>query len=71
LEELGYHLTHFTEVVSARAPRPKEAELLQIPYSFPIIQVIRVAFAGDDAVEVNFMVMSSERYQLVYQIEAQ
>jgi GntR family transcriptional regulator len=70
LEEMGFELTHFTEVVSARSPRPREAELLQIPFGFPVIQVIRVAFAGDRAVEVNYITMSSERYQLVYQIDA-
>ncbi|MEU4769703.1 GntR family transcriptional regulator [Actinosynnema sp. NPDC023794] len=70
LEESGFELTHFTEVVSARSPRPREAELLQVPFGFPVIQVIRVAFAGDRAVEVNYMTMSSDRYQLVYQIDA-
>lgn len=70
LEEMGFKLTHFTEVVSARSPQPREAELLEIPFGFPVIQVVRVAFAGDRAVEVNFITMSSERYQLVYQIDA-
>jgi len=70
LEELGFELTHFTEVVSARAPRPKEADLLQVPYGFPVIQVVRVAYVDDLPVEVNFIVMSSERFQLVYQIDA-
>ncbi|MFI9006357.1 GntR family transcriptional regulator [Actinosynnema sp. NPDC053489] len=70
LEEMGFGLTHFTEVVSARSPRPREAELLQVPFGFPVIQVVRVAFAGDRAVEVNFITLSSERYQLVYQIDA-
>ena len=70
LEEMGFELTHFTEVVSARSPRPREAELLQVPLGFPVLQVIRVAFAGDRAVEVNYITMSSERYQLVYQIDA-
>lgn len=70
LDEMGYELTHFTEIVSARSPRPREAELLQIPFGFPVIQVIRVAFASDRAVEVNYITMSSERYQLVYQIDA-
>lgn len=68
LEEMGYELTHFTELVSARSPQPKEAQLLDVPLA--VIQVIRVAFAGDRAVEVNYIVMSSERYQLVYQIDA-
>jgi GntR family transcriptional regulator len=70
LEEMGFELTHFTEVVSARSPRPREAELLQLPLGFPVLQVVRVAFAGDRAVEVNYITMSSERYQLVYQIDA-
>ncbi|MCE6999347.1 GntR family transcriptional regulator [Saccharothrix sp. S26] len=70
LEEMGFELTHSTEVVSARPPRPREAELLQIPFAFPVIQVVRVAFAGGRAVEVDHITMSSERYQLVYRIDA-
>ncbi|GAB3480078.1 GntR family transcriptional regulator [Amycolatopsis cihanbeyliensis] len=70
LDELGYELTHYTELVSARSPRPKEADLLQLPYAFPVMQVVRVAYAGDRPVEVNFITMSSERYNLVYQIDA-
>uniref|UniRef100_UPI003F492378 GntR family transcriptional regulator n=1 Tax=Amycolatopsis sp. CA-096443 TaxID=3239919 RepID=UPI003F492378 len=71
LEELGYPLSHFTEMVSARAPRPREADILQVPYGFPILNVVRIAYSNDLPVEVNLMVMSSERYHLVYQIDAQ
>lgn len=70
IEETGTKLTHFTELVAARPPRPRESELLQIPAAFPVFEVIRVAYAGDRAVEVNRMVMGTERYQLVYQIAA-
>ncbi|GAA1706773.1 GntR family transcriptional regulator [Fodinicola feengrottensis] len=70
IEESGTHLTHYTELVSARPPRPRESEQLQIPAAYPVIEVIRVAYAGDRPIEANRMVMSSERYQLVYQIAA-
>ncbi len=63
-------LTHFTELVSARPPRPREAEQLQIPAAYPVIEVTRVAYAGDRVIEANRMIMSAERYQLVYQIAA-
>ena len=71
IEEAGWTLTHFTELVAARPPRPREADQLQLPGSYPVLEVTRVAYAGDRAVEVNRMVMSSERYQLVYQIAAE
>lgn len=61
--------THHTEVVAARAPRPREADLLQVSYGFPVIQVTRVAFAGNQPVLVEVEVMSSDRVQLVYQVE--
>jgi GntR family transcriptional regulator len=70
IEAAGYQLTHFTELVSARPPRPHESEQLQIPTGYPIIEVVRVAYAADRPVEANRMTMSSERYQLVYQIPA-
>ena len=70
IEETGLKLTHFTELVSARPPRPRESDQLQIPAAYPVIEVIRIAYAGDRPIEANRMVMSSERYQLVYQIAA-
>ncbi|AUS77429.1 GntR family transcriptional regulator [Actinoalloteichus sp. AHMU CJ021] len=70
LEEAGFALSHFTEFVSARSPRPAEAESLRIPHGHPVIQVTRVAFAADRPVEVNFISMASDRFQLVYQIDA-
>lgn len=70
LEELGFELTHFTEMVATRPPQPEEADSLRVPHGFPVMQVTRVAFAEDTAVEVNVMVMSGERYQLVYQLDA-
>jgi GntR family transcriptional regulator len=71
VEEAGWTLTHYSELVAARPPRPREAEHLQLPAAYPVLEVTRVAYAGDRAVEVNRMVMSSERYQLVYQIAAE
>lgn len=70
IEEAGMQLTHFTELVGARPPRPRETDLLQIPTAQPVIELTRVAYVGDRAVEANQMILSAERYQLVYQLAA-
>lgn len=71
IEAVGHQFTHFTELVSARPPRPRESEQLQIPVGYPVFEVVRIAYADDRPLEVNRMVMSSDRYQLVYQIPAE
>lgn len=70
LEELGHRLVHFTEVVSARTPRPQEAQALELPYGFPVVQVVRLARTAERVVEVNVIVMASHRFELVYEIPA-
>jgi GntR family transcriptional regulator len=70
IEEAGMGLTHFTELVGARPPKPRETDLLQLPTAHPVIELVRVAYCGDRPVEVNRMVLSAGRYQLVYQIAA-
>jgi len=70
LEELDHAPVHFTEIVSARAPRPQEAQALDLPYGFPVVQVVRLAHTADRVVEVNVIVMASHRFELVYEIPA-
>ena len=70
IEDSGLTLTHFTEMVGARPPKPRETDLLQLPTAHPVMEIVRVACCGDRPVEANRMVLSAERYQLVYQIAA-
>jgi GntR family transcriptional regulator len=71
LEEAGHRLDHFQEAVSARMPTRDEASVLQLPPGVPVIRVTRVAYAVDgSAVEVNDMTLSSDQYELIYEIPA-
>lgn len=66
LEDLGWKLTNFEEGVTSRYPTGREADLLELPYGYPVLEVTRVAWAHTRAVEVNLMVMAGDKYQLVY-----
>jgi len=71
LEDAGHILDHFVEYVSARPARPAEATSLMLSSGAPVLCVTRVAFDHQGtAVELNDMVLSGERYQLVYEIPA-
>lgn len=52
LEEAGHLLTEFYEELSARMPSPEEVRLLQLPAGTPVVHVLRVAYSGEQAVEV-------------------
>jgi GntR family transcriptional regulator len=70
LEEAGHKLTRFTESVRSRLPTPVEAEVLRLRDGQHVLAVTRVAFAGATPVEVNDMVLTADRYELVYEISA-
>lgn len=70
LEELGHRLDRAVETVAARPATVEEADLLRLQPGAPVVEVERVVFTVDGApVEVNRMVMTGERYQLVYEID--
>jgi GntR family transcriptional regulator len=72
LEEAGHILDHFVEYVSTRPARPAEASSLRIMNGAPVLCVTRVAFdRTGTAVEVNDMILSGTRYELVYEIPAE
>lgn len=52
LEEAGHTLTEFYEEFSARMPTPDEVRLLRLPAGTPVVCVLRVAYSGDEALEV-------------------
>ena len=70
LEEAGYKLTRFTESVRCRLPMPAEARALRLRDGQHVLAVTRVAYAAGVPVEVNDMVLTADRYELVYEIPA-
>jgi GntR family transcriptional regulator len=59
------------EYVSTRPAKPAEATSLMLTSGAPVLCVTRIAFdQGGNAVELNDMVLSGERYQLVYELPA-
>lgn len=71
LEDLGHALTRFVEDVGARAATPAEAATLDLAYGAPVLDLTRIAYAGDTPVEVNEIILSSDRYRLVYELPAE
>ncbi len=71
LEEAGHALDHFVEYVSTRPARPAEASSLMLTNGAPVLCVTRIAFDRTGAaVEVNDMILTGARYELVYEIPA-
>lgn len=71
LEEVGHRLDHFAEYVSSRPATAAEGDQLRLAPGAPVLDVTRIAFDTDGTpVEVNSMVLAGERYELVYEIDA-
>ena len=71
LEEMGHRLDRFSEEVRARMPLPDEARALLLPSGVPVFQLVRTAYDTEgQAVEVCDTVMSSDVYQLDYELPA-
>jgi GntR family transcriptional regulator len=71
LEETGHRLDHFDEQVRARMPLPEEAQALHLASGVPVFHLVRTAYDTDgQAVEVCDTVMSSDVYQLDYELPA-
>ncbi|MEY9871762.1 DNA-binding GntR family transcriptional regulator [Streptacidiphilus sp. MAP12-33] len=67
-DSIGLNITHVTEDVNARAPRPYEAEALDIAPGVPIMAIIRTYFVADRPVETCDIVVASDRYTLTYNV---
>ncbi|MCX4801753.1 GntR family transcriptional regulator [Streptomyces sp. NBC_01214] len=65
---IGLHITKVVEEVSARAPRPQEAESLELPPGVPVIVVTRTYYVDDLPVETCDIVVAAHRYALSYTI---
>jgi GntR family transcriptional regulator len=71
IEELGHRLDRYAEEVRARMPLPDEARALALPPGVPVFHLVRTAYDTDGrAVEVCDTVMSSDVYQLDYELPA-
>ncbi|GGU97076.1 GntR family transcriptional regulator [Actinomadura cremea] len=71
LEELGHRLDHFREEIKARMPLPAEARTLKLAPGVPVFHLVRTAY--DEAgtpVEVCDTIMSSDAYELSYELPA-
>lgn len=66
MDSIGVHITHVTEDVYARAPRPYESDKLEVPQGIPVMAVERIYYAGDRAVETADIVVPADRYALSY-----
>lgn len=68
MDSIGQHITHATEEVVARAPRPYEAEQLKIAPGVPVITIVRTYFVDTRPVETCDIVIAADRYALSYTI---
>lgn len=68
MDAIGQHITHVTEDVNARAPRPYEAEQLEIAPGVPVMTIIRTYYVDDRPVETCDIVVAADRYTLSYTI---
>ncbi|MFE0625774.1 GntR family transcriptional regulator [Streptomyces sp. NPDC058864] len=68
MDAIGLHITHVTEDVNARAPRPYESESLQIAPGVPVMAITRTYFAGERPVETADIIVAADRYTLTYNV---
>jgi GntR family transcriptional regulator len=70
LEEAGHKLTRFTEELAFRMPTPEEARGLDLGPGVPVVDLIRVAYAGDEPVEVFVSVVAGDKHVFQYEFDA-
>jgi GntR family transcriptional regulator len=70
IEEQGLQLTRYEEQLKARMPTPEETRSLNLPSGTPVLDLIRVAYAGDRAVEVLISVVAADKHVFHYTFSA-
>lgn len=70
LEEQGYQLTRFTGELSFRMPTPGEVRGLDLARGVPVVDLVRVAHAGSQPVEVLVSVLAGDKHIFSYEIPA-
>jgi GntR family transcriptional regulator len=69
MDTIGMEITRLSETVTARAPRPYEGDALNIPAGTAVLAVERTYYAaGETAVETADVIVSADRYTLVYHV---
>lgn len=68
MDTIGMSITRLSESVTARAPRPYEGDALNVPSGNPVLAIERTYFAGETAVETADIIVSADRYTLVYHV---
>lgn len=69
LEEEGQGPLSFDEYVRIGQAAEHKADQLQLPGGAPLFRITRVARGPERAVEVNFIVLNGERFELYYAVE--
>ncbi|WP_053205905.1 GntR family transcriptional regulator [Jiangella muralis] len=63
----GFKVTRFLEEIEARRPDDDEAAFLNLTEAQQVLEVARVAYAGDRAVETVINVFPSQQWRLAYE----
>ncbi|MFI6706151.1 GntR family transcriptional regulator [Nonomuraea sp. NPDC050478] len=66
MRQIGVHVTHAPEVVSARAATVEEARALDIAAGDIVLRIERTHYAETRPVETADIILPVDRYQLVY-----
>ncbi|WP_071805395.1 GntR family transcriptional regulator [Couchioplanes caeruleus] len=71
IERAGHWPISWTEFHRARMPSLEEADLLQIPVSLPVLEIVRQGLSGTDGkpVEVTEYVIASDRVETVHVLQ--
>lgn len=67
--ELGLVLTRAEQTIGADVARKKVADLLQVQPGFPILTMNRIAFCGEEPVELSINAYRADRYKYKMQIQ--
>jgi GntR family transcriptional regulator len=70
IEEQGLQLTRYEEELKARMPTPDETRSLNLASGIPVLDLIRVAYIGDRAVEVLVSVVAADKHVFHYAFPA-
>jgi DNA-binding GntR family transcriptional regulator len=68
MDLIGQEIITVSEEVHARAPRPFEAEVLQVPAGVPVMVIERTYRTAERAVETADIIVSADRYTLAYHV---
>lgn len=71
LEEAGHELGRFEERVTTRLATTEEMAALNLAPGSPVLAITRIAYeVSGEPVELNDMVLTGDRYELVYDLPA-